>query len=85
MDKNLAQVFPQTFPSASCDIYNCRNRAMHFIGRPDAPLNLAMKVCNTCLENILVSVLPTPQPEIPEPEPKAEPKQVVKPKPQKKK
>lgn len=43
--KNQAQFFSQPYPSAPCDIYACTNRAKYFIGRPDGPLNICLRLC----------------------------------------
>lgn len=53
--KNHAQFFPCPY-NAFCDIYGCRNRAEYFIGRPDGPLNLPMKVCKSCAESIVKAI-----------------------------
>jgi len=56
LPKNKAQIHPNPYPTVACDIFNCRNRAAWFIGRPDGPLNLCLNVCDDCLQDILASV-----------------------------
>jgi len=56
LPKNKAQIFPQPYPSAPCDMYGCSNRAKWFIGRPDGPLSLPLRVCDECMRNIVASV-----------------------------
>lgn len=56
LDKSKAQIFPQPYPSAPCDVYGCSNRAKWFIGRPDGPLNIPMRVCDECMRNIVASI-----------------------------
>ena len=85
MDKNKAQIFPQPYPSAPCDSFSCTSRATWFIGRPDGPLNICLKVCDNCLHTIaeslpdgfkpimLIPVASEPTPPSPEPEPEQEP------------
>lgn len=55
-DKNTPQFFPQPFPSAPCDTFNCRNRAKWFIGRPDGPLNICLRLCDDCARVILLNL-----------------------------
>lgn len=56
LDKSKAQIFPQPYPSAPCDVYGCSNRAKWFIGKPDGPLNIPMRVCDECMRNIVASI-----------------------------
>ncbi len=54
--KNTAQVFPNPFPHAFCDVFSCRNPAKWFVGRPDAPLSTCMNLCDACLRSVLASI-----------------------------
>lgn len=56
IDRSKAQIFPQPYPSASCDSYLCRQRSKWFIGRPDAPLAICLKLCDDCLKNVIESL-----------------------------
>ena len=56
LPKDKAQIFPQPYPSAPCDMYGCSNRAKWFIGRPDGPLSLPLRVCDECMRNIVASI-----------------------------
>jgi uncharacterized protein YeeX (DUF496 family) len=53
MDKTVAQFFPQPFDAASCDIFNCYSRAVWFVGRPDGPHNINLKLCKSCAESAI--------------------------------
>lgn len=54
--KHLAQVFPNPYPSVYCRIFNCHTPAKYFIGRPDAPLNTPLPVCEACAKSIVDSL-----------------------------
>lgn len=56
IDKTKAQIFPQPYPSASCDAYMCKQRSRWFVGRPDAPLAICLKLCDDCLRNVVESL-----------------------------
>ena len=52
------QIFPQPYPSAPCDIFNCRTRAKWFIGKqkPTSTWNLCLRVCEDCIKKILAEI-----------------------------
>lgn len=56
--KNEPQIFPQPYPSAACDIFNCRSRAKWFIGKPQpsSTWNLCLKLCDECAKKILSTI-----------------------------
>lgn len=56
MENNKPQIFPCTFNSVACTIFNCHNWASHFIGRPDGPLNLPIPLCDNCLNDVITSL-----------------------------
>ena len=53
MDKSKPQIFPQAYPSVSCDTFGCYQRSKWSIGRPDAPLNLCINLCDKCMESVI--------------------------------
>lgn len=55
MDKSQAQFFPQPYPSAPCDSFNCLNRAVYFIGKPEGPANICHRLCQDCAESVVRS------------------------------
>lgn len=55
-EKHIPQFFPQPFPSAPCDTFNCRNRAAWFVGRPDGPLNICLRLCDDCAKAVLANL-----------------------------
>ena len=56
MDKSQAQFFPQPYPSAPCDSFNCLNRAVYFIGKPEGPANICHRLCRSCAESVVRSI-----------------------------
>ena len=56
MDKNQTQFFPQPYPSAPCDSFNCLNRAVYFIGKPEGPANICHRLCRACAESVVRSI-----------------------------
>lgn len=54
--KDKAQIFecPYAIP---CDTFNCYRTAKYFIGRPDGPLNLCIKLCEECAASVLQSAV----------------------------
>ena len=56
MDKSQSQFFPQPYPSASCDSFNCLNRATYFVGKPDGPANICHRLCRECAESVIRSI-----------------------------
>lgn len=52
---NAARFFPQPYPSAPCDIFNCRARAKWFIGKPKPSdtWNQCLRVCDSHAREIL--------------------------------
>lgn len=54
--KNLPQFFPQPYPSAPCDSFNCLSRAAYFIGKPEGPHNICHRLCPTCAESVVRSI-----------------------------
>lgn len=46
----------QPFPSAACDIFSCTRRAKWFIGRPDGPLNIKLRICEECAKALMESL-----------------------------
>jgi len=65
--KNKAQIFRNPYV-VHCDMFNCRNRAEWFCGRPDGPLNLCMNLCDECLKSILRLLPVDLQEHVPRPE-----------------
>lgn len=65
LPKNQAQIFPQPYPSAPCDMFNCTSRAKYFIGRPDGPMNILTRICEKDLTSIIKSIPDHLLPEIP--------------------
>lgn len=47
------QLFPNPFSSAPCDIFNCNRRAKYFIGRPDGPLSIGLRICEDCVRSVI--------------------------------
>ena len=52
-NKSKPQLFPNPFSSASCDIFNCSRRAKYFIGRPDGPLSIGLRICEDCARSVI--------------------------------
>lgn len=70
MERNKAQVWPCGLP-VFCDVFSCQSMARWYIGRPDGPFNIVMKVCDGCKESIALSLSGTEE-EPPEEKPPEE-------------
>lgn len=55
MDVNQVQIFEKGYNNR-CSTFACGNRALRYIGRPDAPLNLSYVLCEKCLNELVQSV-----------------------------
>jgi hypothetical protein len=55
-ERNVPQIFPCPYP-VPCDTFACVKPSRWFIGRPDGPLSLCLKVCEDCAR-VIVPNLP---------------------------
>ncbi|MEG0260544.1 MAG: hypothetical protein RR651_11785 [Lysinibacillus sp.] len=55
MEVNQVQIFEKGYNNR-CSTFACGNRAVRYIGRPDAPLNLSYVLCEKCLNELVQSV-----------------------------
>lgn len=55
MEVNQVQIFEKGYNNR-CSTFACGNRALRYIGRPDAPLNLSYVLCEKCLNELVQSV-----------------------------
>lgn len=55
MEVNQVQIFEKGYNNR-CSTFSCSNRATKYIGRPDAPLNVAYILCDKCIGELIQSV-----------------------------
>lgn len=57
INKTKTQIFPCGMQGVYCDEYNCRERAVFFIGRPDSPINKRRKLCAHHKQELVDSII----------------------------